>query len=63
MNVNAAVGTRYKLHVSILLIVLFFPRRRMITYDITYFNSEYNYDREVPTALYIFVLWTVNIFD
>ena len=28
----------------------------------TYFNSEYNYNKEVPKA-YIFVLWTVNIFD
>ena len=25
----------------------------------TYFNSEYNYDKEVPKASYIFVLWTV----
>ena len=29
----------------------------------TYFNSGYNYDKEVPKASYIFVLWTVNIFD
>ena len=26
----------------------------------TYFNSGYNYDKEVSKASYIFVLWTVN---
>ena len=40
----------------------FFRRRKVITYEMTYFNSEYNYDKEVPKASYIFVLWTVNIF-
>ena len=29
----------------------------------THFNSEYNYDKEVTEASYIFLLWTVNIFD
>ena len=29
----------------------------------TCFNSEYNYEEEVAKASYIFVLWTVNIFD
>ena len=29
----------------------------------TYFNSEYNYDQKVHKASYVFVLWTVNIFD
>ena len=29
----------------------------------THFNSEYNYDKEVPKASYISALWTVNIFD
>ena len=40
----------------------FFRRRKVITYEMTYFNSEYNYDKGVPKASYIFVLWTVNIF-
>ena len=35
----------------------------MITFELTYFNSEYNYDEEVPKASYIFVLWAINIFD
>ena len=25
--------------------------------------TQYNYDKEVPKASYIFVLWTVNKFD
>ena len=29
----------------------------------TCFNSGYNYDKEVSKASYMFVLWTVNIFD
>ena len=52
-----------KLHVLILFIILFFRQRRMITYGMTYFNSEYNCDEEVPTVSYIFVLKTGNIFN
>ena len=52
-----------KLHVLILFIVLFVQQRRVITYETTYFNSGYNYDKEVSKASYIFVLWTANIFD
>ena len=29
----------------------------------TYFKSECNYDKKVNKASYVFVLWTVNIFD
>ena len=29
----------------------------------THFNFEYNYEEEVPKAAYIFVLWTVKVFD
>ena len=47
---------------SILFIVLSFQQRRMITYEMTYFNSKYSYDKEVPKT-YVFVLWTVNTFD
>ena len=32
-------------------------------YEMTYVNSEYNYDNEVPKASCIFVSGTVNIFD
>ena len=52
-----------KLYVSVLFIVLFFRPRRVITYEMTYFNSEYNYDKEVPKESYIAVLWPVNILD
>ena len=44
----------------IIFIVLFLKRRTVITYEMTYFNSGYNYDKEVSKASYIFVLWTVN---
>ena len=42
---------------------LSFWQKRIITYEMTYFNSKYNQDKEVPKASYIFVLWTVNTFD
>ena len=35
----------------------------MYLYEMTYVNSEYNYDNEVSKASCIFVSWTVNIFD
>ena len=34
-----------------------FGKRRVIKYEINYFNSKYKYDKEVPKASYIFVLW------
>ena len=39
-----------KLHVSILFVVLLIQRKRVLTYEMTYFNSEYNYDKDVPKA-------------
>ena len=42
----------------ILFIVLFFQQRRVITNEMTHFNSEYSYDKEVPKASRIFVSWT-----
>ena len=45
-----------KLQLSILFIVIFFWQRKVITYEMTYFNSEYNYDEELSKASYMFVL-------
>ena len=61
-KISFVAEVTFKLHVSILFIALFFRQKRSITHEMTYFNSEYNYDKEVPKASYIFVLWTVNIF-
>ena len=51
------------LFTDIIYCLFFFRRRRVITYEMTYFNSEYTCDKEVPKASCIFVLWTVNICD
>ena len=42
---------------------LFFRQRRVIRYEMNRFNSESNRGKEVSQASYIFVLWTVSIFD